>query len=223
MDATNPPENVKNFWMIESRWNWIHRDTGRKKPQLEIQAYLGNTWVLFPDNYSDRVTGTPRQYCGFSSWPQWWREYHDELTIACHDEASTATKRITMNKAYRDEASKYRDEVSEYRDEAKVSRRGQSIAMRQVSQWVDILWWAEHITMSWPTMISQVHSDVQAISRCTERSALSGPCGVEPAVSQWVEHIMISQPYHNERTMLWWVDCIMLSCNWANRIPMNGA
>lgn len=156
MDATNPPENVKNFWMIESRWNWIHRDTGRKKPQLEIQAYLGNTWVLFPDNYSDRVTGTPRQYCGFSSWPQWWHEYHDELTIACHDEASTATKRITMNKAYRDEASKYRGEVSEYRDEAKVSRWGKYRSEwtycdgRSISQWADLPWLAKCIAMCRP-------------------------------------------------------------------------
>lgn len=49
----SPPQNVRNFWMLESRWSWTDGQTGRKKLQLDAQAYLGNTVGPAADPRSD--------------------------------------------------------------------------------------------------------------------------------------------------------------------------
>ena len=54
----NSPQNVRNFWMLESRQNWTDGQTGRKKPQVDTQA------------------GVPRKYCGVSCRPAQWSESH---------------------------------------------------------------------------------------------------------------------------------------------------
>lgn len=59
MGATNAPENVRNFWMIGSRWNWTDGETGRKKLHLAIQVYLGNIVGSVPGLHRVRESRHP--------------------------------------------------------------------------------------------------------------------------------------------------------------------